>query len=128
MIDEIIPIYELAISMRVSLQAHSLSNIGSRGSNRMWPRRQLLADGETTDALSGNIAKRYHAMALAEYLLESGVHLCSACAAHDGRRAAALIDQGRKDLDMAEILTCGLCDAHGFLVTAKKIDDESGSS
>ena len=115
------PVYELAISMRTSWQAHSLSNAGNNGSNRLLPRRQLLSTGVETDACSGNIAKHYHAMLLAEYLEEQGVLLCAACAARDGRRAAALVGHpGYVGLTMDSILNgCGLCDAHGFLVTAK---------
>jgi len=53
--------YELSLSVRVAWQAHSLSNAGNNGSNRLLPRRQLLADGTETDACSGNIAKHSHA-------------------------------------------------------------------
>jgi MalT-like TPR region/CRISPR-associated negative auto-regulator DevR/Csa2 len=47
--------------------------------------------------------------------------LCPACSARDGRRAAALIDQAAyRDLTLERIVReCGVCDAHGFLVTAK---------
>jgi CRISPR-associated autoregulator DevR family len=105
----------------VAWQAHSLSNAGTNGSIRLLPRRQLLADGTETDACSGNIAKHHHAMLLAEYLEAAGVPLCPACASRDGRRAAALIDlPDYKGLTIDRILReCGLCDAHGFLVTAK---------
>lgn len=118
-----LPVYEISINVRVGWQAHSLSNAGSNGSNRLFPRRQLLADGTETDACSGNIAKHHHAVLTAEYMEEAGVPLCAACANRDGRRAAALM--GSPDytarLTMAKILSgCGLCDAHGFLVTAKK--------
>lgn len=61
-------IYELSISLRVCWQAHSLSNAGTNGSIRLLPRRQLLSSGVETDACTGNIAKHYHAMILAEYL------------------------------------------------------------
>ena len=46
--------YELSMNVRVSWQAHSLSNAGTNGSNRIMPRRQLLADGNETDACSGS--------------------------------------------------------------------------
>ena len=87
---ELLSIYEMSICARVTWQAHSLSNAGSNGSNRMMPRRQLLADGTETDACSGNIAKHYHAALLAEIFTQIGVHLCPACLVRDGRRAAAL--------------------------------------
>jgi len=86
------PLYEVSVNVRVAWQAQSLSNAGNNGSNRLLPRRQLLADGTETDAHSGNIAKHYHATLLAEYLEAAGSPLCPACQARDGRRAAALID------------------------------------
>ena len=118
---EAIPIYDLAISARVGWQAHSLSNAGNNGSNRTMPRRQLLADGTVTDACSGEIVKHHHAVLTAEYLTALGTPLCPACAVRDGRRAAALIEHpDYKELTMTRILQeCGLCDIHGFLVTAK---------
>ncbi len=115
------PIYEMSVNVRVAWQAHALSNAGNNGSNRMLPRRQLLADGATTDACSGNIAKYHHAALLAEYIAETGGALCPACAAHDARRAGALPErEGYRDLSMGRILReCWLCDAHGFLVVGR---------
>src|SRR5689334_21905478 len=88
-----LPIYELALSTRITWQAHSLSNIGSAGTNLLLPRRQLLADGSESDACSGDIAKHYHATLTAEYLAAFGVPLCPACQVRDGRRAGALAEQ-----------------------------------
>ncbi|MBU0492755.1 MAG: hypothetical protein KKA73_22330 [Chloroflexi bacterium] len=115
-------VYEMSINARVTWQAHSLSNAGTDGSIRTLPRRQLLADGTDTDACSGNIAKHHHAMLLAEYLEAGGPPLCPACAARDGRRATALYGlPGYEDLTIERVLNeCGLCDAHGFLLPAKK--------
>ena len=61
-------VYELSLNVLVSWQAHSLSNEGADGSNKVMPRSQMLADGSVTDACSGSIAKHYHAVLLAEYL------------------------------------------------------------
>lgn len=121
--------YELSINIRVSWQAHSLSTAGTNGSNRVMPRRQLLADGSETDACSGNIAKHHHAALLAEYLAASGIALCPACLQRDGRRAAALIEQpAYKNRSVEQIVRgCGLCDAHGFLVTAKNANSQQGT-
>src|SRR5258706_6306947 len=121
--------YELSLNLRVSWQAHSLSNAGTDGSNRLRSRRQLLADGSNTDACSGSIAKHHHAVLLAEYLAASGIALCPACRRRDGRRAAALMDRPEyKDLSTPQILQgCGLCDAHGFLVTPKKANSQQGT-
>src|SRR5436190_20393332 len=81
-------IYEVSLNVRVAWQAHSISNAGNNGSNRLLPRRQLLSCGTETDACSGNIAKHFHAVLLAEYLEAAGGPLCPACKVRDGRRAA----------------------------------------
>lgn len=122
-------IYELSINVRVSWQAHSLSNAGTNGSNRLMPRRQMLADGSETDACSGSIAKHHHAALLAEYLAASGTPLCPACQQRDGRRAAALVERPEyKNISVEQILQgCGLCDAHGFLVTPKNANSQQGT-
>lgn len=116
-----IPVYDLSINVRTAWYAHSLSNAGTDGSIRLLPRRQLLADGTATDACSGNIAKHYHAVLLAEYFEGAGVALCAACRTRDGRRAAALAERnGDRRMTIDSILVnCGLCDAHGFLITAR---------
>ena len=122
-------IYELSLNVLVAWQAHSLSTIGSNGSNRLFPRRQLLADKTETDAISGNIAKHHHAALVAEYFAADGSPLCPACRVGDGRRAAALIDRpDYQDLSLERIVReCALCDSHGFLVTAKNADNEAGT-
>ena len=122
-------IYELSINLRVAWQAHSLSNAGNNGSNRTLPRRQFLADGSEIDACSGNIAKHHHAALLTEYAEAGDLPLCPACKARDGRRAAALVNHPDYPiLSLERILpTCVICDAHGFLVTAKNEDGENGT-
>lgn len=123
---EPVTIYEMSINYRVELMAHSLSNSGS-SSIRLLPRRQLLADGTEVDALSGNIAKHYHGVTLAEYLEAAGISLCPACAVRDGRRVAALINQpDYEKMGIDRILRgCAMCDTHGFLVTAKNSTPEA---
>jgi CRISPR/Cas system-associated protein Cas7 (RAMP superfamily) len=71
-------LYEISLNIRVAWYAQSLSNAGNNGSNRLLPRRQLLAGGTETDACSGNIAKHFHAVLLAEYLEAAGCPLCPA--------------------------------------------------
>lgn len=124
------PIYELSVNARVSWQAHSLSTAGNNGSNRLLPRRQLLADSTETDAISGNISKHRHAALAAEYFAADGCPLCPACRVGDGRRAAALLDlPDYQDLSCERIVReCALCDAHGFLVTARNADSEAGTA
>lgn len=124
--EELIPVYELSVNARVTWQAHSLSNQGTNGSNRLLARHQLLANGDETDACSGNILKHMHAALVAEYLEAGGVPLCAACSKRDGRRAAALIDQpGYQQLTMETILqSCGLCDSHGFMIPGKNASSD----
>lgn len=116
------PVYDLSINLRVGWQAHSLSNAGNDGSIRLLPRRQYLADGTETDACSGNILKHHHAALMSEYLEAEGSPLCPACRRRDSRRVAALSERPEyQNIAIARVLNeCALCDAHGFLVTAKK--------
>jgi CRISPR/Cas system-associated protein Cas7 (RAMP superfamily) len=112
-----ITVYEMSINARSTWLAHSLSNEGTR-SIRLLSRRQLLDDGTETDACSGNLFKRRHSMLLTEYMQQAGIPVCANCAWRDGRRAAAATDLD--GLTIETILTrCGVCDAHGFLITAK---------
>src|SRR5687768_9776626 len=83
-------IYDFSLSMRVGWDAHSLSNVGSNGTNRLLGRKILLADGVEADAASGNILKHHHAVLAREYLQSYGEPLCAACAIGDSRRAAGL--------------------------------------
>jgi len=113
----IISIYDLSLSLRVGWEGHSLSNVGSNGTNRLLGRKILLADGVEADSASGNILKHHHARLTREYLQSRGVPLCSACAVGDGRRAAGLpAAEQRAGHPMAR---CGLCDIHGYLVVAR---------
>lgn len=116
-----IPVYEMSINLCASLQAQSLSNSGSYGSNRLFGRDQLLIGGRKTQAFSGSILKHHHAIGLAEKMEEEGIPICAACARRDGRRAAALIGRDQK-LTIESVAHCGVCDAHGTLVTAKNAD------
>jgi CRISPR/Cas system-associated protein Cas7 (RAMP superfamily) len=120
------PFYEMSFNVLAAWQAHSLSTSGSNGSNRVMPRRQLLADQSETDACSGNIAKHHHAALVAAYFAAEGSPLCPACRVGDGQRAAALLDRpDYGNLSFERIICeCALCDTHGFLVTAKNADSE----
>jgi len=124
-----VAVYEMSINLRVMWQAHSLSNAGDNRSNRLLPRRQLLGDGTETDACSGNIVKHHHAMLTAEYMEAANIPLCPACAVRDGRRAAALIGVSEDyELSIGRILReCGLCDSHGFLITAKNASSDGST-
>lgn len=122
-------VYEIGISVRIGLDAHSLSNIGNRG-NVLLPRKVLLANGIETDALSGASLKHHHAEALAFSLEANGDYLCPACQNHDSLRAAAWVNSpeySRPDeaLTMSQLLQCGLCDTHGFLIP--KVEGQQNS-
>ncbi|SRR5712691_3778945 len=104
--------------------------LGSNGSNRLLPRRQLLADRTETDACGGNIAKHHHAALLTQDFAADGSPLCPACRDGDGRRVAALLDQADYQAISFErsVRECALCDTHGFLVTAKNAVSGSGAA
>src|SRR5260370_22141721 len=122
--------YEMSLNVLVAWQAHGLSPSGNNGSKRLLPRRQLLADKTETDACGGNIAKHHHAALVAQYFAADGSPLCPACRAGDGRRVAALLDQADyQALSFERIVReCALCDTHGFLVTAKNAESETGTA
>jgi CRISPR/Cas system-associated protein Cas7 (RAMP superfamily) len=121
-------VYELSLNLVVEWQAHSLSTIGSNGTNRVLPRRQLLSDHVEVDACSGNILKHQHVALVAPHFLAQQCPLCPACLKLDGRRAAALLDHpAYQPMTLSHILNaCALCDAHGFLVTAKNAEMPKG--
>lgn len=124
---EEITVYDLSVNALVTLQVHSTSNAGSNGTNRLLPRRQLLATGEETDACSGNIAKHHHAVLFMEYCTASGISICPACACRDGRRAAALVERPEyQTITVRQIVKeCAICDTHGFLITPRSSSSES---
>lgn len=115
-----VSVYELAISVRSEWQAHSMSNIGSHGTNRLLPRRQVLAGGQETDACSGDILKHHHAALVAEYFEAERMPLCPSCSIRDARRAGALADTRTADISLANLLRCPQCDIHGFLLTGRR--------
>jgi len=123
-----LPVYDMSINARIKWQSHSLSNSGSNNSNRVEPRRQLLINNLTTDAISGNILKHFHASLVVEYFESAGIPVCKACANRRSMRAAAILTDCQPNLSTPQILqSCALCDTHGFLVTAKADDvDDNG--
>ncbi len=120
-------IYEMTLCFNLTLVGHGISNQGSKGFITEEPRRQLLADGTETDAISGGLYKHYHAFLLAEMYRDVGVPLCSHCAWNSSLRAAGLTNgKGNRHRLMEKLLGgCGVCDVHGFLVPGKKKKDDS---
>ncbi len=121
--------YDMSICLRVRWDAHSLSNAGSNGSNRLMTRQVTLADGTVVDACSGNILKHYHDRHFADLCASEGISLCEACAVGDGRRAAALVHLPEySDSSVHEFIRkCAVCDTHGFLITGKRHVGEDSS-
>lgn len=113
-------VYDIAISLRLGLNAHTMSNIGSF-KNILLPRRVLLENGIETDAISGAILKHFHAESMAFRLAASDDYLCPACQNHDPLRAANWVNSpehshDEEELTLQKLLMCGLCDTHGFMI------------
>lgn len=113
-------VYDIGISLRIGLNAHSMSNVGSY-ENVLLPRKVLLENGIEVDAISGGILKHHHAESMAFMLAASDDYLCPACQIHDSLRAAYWVNspeyrQNDTPLTMELLLKCGLCDTHGFMI------------
>ena len=122
-------VYDIAICLRIGLNTHSMSNIGSR-ENALLPRKVLLENGVEVDAISGGILKHHHAESMAFKLAASDDYLCPACRNHDSLRAANWVNSpeySQKDdpLTMEKLLKCGLCDSHGFMIP--KVEGEKNN-
>ena len=118
---------ELGFSYRVNYVGQALSNSGSDSSTMLLGRRQMLANGRETNALSGNIFKHYHARQLYEHVIGNGLPLCPACERLNSMRVSALSKTPMRKSwsSMSQILNgCVICDTHGFLVTSKKKTNE----
>jgi CRISPR-associated protein Cst2 len=71
-------IYEIGFMGRIRIDAHSLNNEGTVG-NVTEPRTIILASGEKTDGISGEMLKHIHAEALWQLAKEKNAPLCNAC-------------------------------------------------
>lgn len=121
------PIYELAILGRITWNLHSLNNEGSIG-NVVEPRTLKLADGTTTDGVSGEMLKHIHA--LNTWALEADKsRFCPSCHTLEPMRADRNPQvTGARDVNEAldQALTdCAICDLHGFLVQKPTIHRQS---
>lgn len=111
-------IFEIGIMGRVTWNLHSLNNEGTVG-NVTEPRTVVLANGEKTDGISGEMLKHIHAYNV-WLLQEDKSYFCGACQKFHPQRADMnpLIqgkDKPEKAMNTA-ISTCILCDLHGFLI------------
>lgn len=122
-------IYEIAIVARVTWNLHSLNNEGSIG-NVVEPRTLKLADGTTTDGISGEMLKHIHAAKLWE--LESNKSkFCPVCRTLEPMRADQNPEVTKYQKgEEAEAVTraindCIMCDLHGFLVQRPTVHRKS---
>jgi CRISPR-associated protein Cst2 len=71
-------IYEIGFAGRIRIDAHSLNNEGTVG-NVTEPRTIILANGEKTDGISGEMLKHIHTEALWQLARDKKAPLCNAC-------------------------------------------------
>jgi len=122
-------IYELTILGRVTWNLHSLNNEGSIG-NVVEPRTLKLADGTTTDGISGEMLKHIHAARMWELEADKS-KFCPACRILGPMRAEQnpnVTQLGRgQEIEATEraLQDCVLCDVHGFLVQRPTIHRQS---
>lgn len=111
-------IFEIGIMARVTWNLHSLNNEGSLG-NVTEPRTVVLASGERTDGISGEMLKHIHAYNV--WLLQEDKSMfCAGCQKLHPQKAdinplIKKIDSPNEAMRKA-ISSCILCDLHGFLI------------
>lgn len=120
-------IYEIGLVGRIRIDAHSLNNEGTVG-NVTEPRTIILANGEKTDGISGEMLKHIHTEALWQLAKERKVSLCPACQIlspmkADGNKAVTEKKETVAALD--EALKCIICDCQGFLVQKPTLSRKS---
>jgi len=125
-------IFEVAIMARATWDLHSLNNEGTVG-NVTEPRTVVLADGQKTDGISGEMLKHIHTYNL-WLLREDGIALCPACHRPQPQKADLPDSKKRltdwlkdvKDEDKGRVAmaksveSCALCDLHGFMLTEQR--------
>jgi CRISPR-associated protein Cst2 len=120
-------IYEIGFAGRIRIDAHSLNNEGTVG-NVTEPRTIILANGEKTDGISGEMLKHIHTEALWQIAKDKKAKLCTACEKlspmkAEGNESVGKIKEAKPALD--EALKCTICDVHGFLVQKPTINRKS---
>ncbi|MGB4705073.1 MAG: DevR family CRISPR-associated autoregulator [Candidatus Saccharicenans sp.] len=116
-------IFEMALLARVTWNLHSLNNEGTVG-NVTEPRTVVLASGEKTDGVSGEMLKHIHAYYV--WLLQEDKSMfCKACQMFHPQKAdmnPLLKKTDSPNVAMkTAISSCILCDLHGFLVQRPSI-------
>ena len=121
-------VYEIGFMGRIRIDAHSLNNEGTVG-NVTEPRTVILADGQKTDGISGEMLKHTHAEALWQLSKERRSNdLCPACQVLSPMKADAnkfVTDQKDVKSALNEALKCIICDIHGFLVQKPTLSRKS---
>jgi CRISPR-associated protein Cst2 len=113
-------LFEISIMARVIWNLHSLNNEGSVG-NVTEPRTVVLASGEKSDGISGEMLKHIHSYNV--WLSESDKsRFCPACARLQPQKAdlpdyrKTLKGKTNTEVMASAIANCAMCDLHGFLV------------
>jgi CRISPR-associated protein Cst2 len=119
-------IYEIGILGRIRMDAHSLNNEGTVG-NVTEPRTIVLASGEKTDGISGEMLKHIHAEMLWQLAKDKKIQLCPACEILSPMKADANknIEKMKVEPALNEALKCAVCDIHGFLVQKPTLSRKS---
>ncbi len=122
-------IFEISLMARVTWDLHSLNNEGTVG-NVTEPRTVVLASGQKSDGVSGEMLKHIHSYNI--WLLEADKsHFCPACACLHPQRAdepkyrKTLSGKDNIEVMSKAIKNCSLCDLHGFLMQEPPINRRS---
>ncbi|RLC95733.1 MAG: DevR family CRISPR-associated autoregulator [Chloroflexi bacterium] len=113
-------VFEIAMMARVTWDLHSLNNEGTVG-NVTEPRTVVLASGEKSDGVSGEMLKHIHSYNV--WLLEADKsRFCPACQRLQPQKAdepayrKTIAGKTNAEVMAKAIAKCALCDLHGFLV------------
>jgi len=119
-------VYEIGFAGRIRIDAHSLNNEGTVG-NVTEPRTIVLANGEKTDGISGEMLKHIHTEALWQLAKDKKIPLCPACEKLSPMKAGANknISKMKVEAALTEALNCTICDTHGFLIEKPTLSRKS---
>ncbi|MDI6828715.1 MAG: DevR family CRISPR-associated autoregulator [Armatimonadota bacterium] len=129
-------LFELGIMARATWNLHSLNNEGTVG-NVSEPRTVMLANGDKTDGISGEMIKHIHSYYV--WMLESDkARFCQACQKMHPQKADENLSvtgvqtdgsipaqEKAKEAMKRAMVSCTLCDLHGFLVQRPTISRSS---
>ncbi|MCX8126427.1 MAG: DevR family CRISPR-associated autoregulator, partial [Dehalococcoidia bacterium] len=113
-------VFELSLMARVTWNLHSLNNEGTVG-NVTEPRTVVLADGQKTDGVSGEMLKHVHTYNVWLLSPDKGI-FCPSCArlqpqkADEPKYRKTISTKSNTEAMDKVIANCVLCDLHGFLV------------